>query len=976
MFPIRISPALHAAPLSFAGLFAVTLAMVACDRNIPTDIGGSTAAVAALEKVSGDLQTALPGARLDEPLVVRAVDSAGQPVRGAAVRFAVRAGQGKVQSAEVRTDRDGLAQTFWTIGTLVADSQRVEAVVDGAAGGAWVGVLFSASVRSGPVSVIEAASSQDLTLPMGVLSLEPLRVRVTDKFGNPVSGARVEWSSTGGAVEVSTASSETDAEGLASVSVRAMAVGVGAVSARVGTLAAVVFQVSVVSPSSLAPARIEVGQGEGTAVPAGSTAGFFTVVVRDANGYPVQGAKVHWAFDPAFSGDSLLPPMSRTTASGIATTLVVFGPQAGSRQIIARVEGLPDSAAVFHARALAGPVAVLERLNGDGQTGEVGTELPKPLRVRAKDAHGNVVPDVSVAWSALGAGSLSSPSTITDTAGVTEVIRTLGITAGTQIVQATAGTAVASFSAQATPAAPAELKLVSGADQRFLAGLELPQPYVVRVRDRYGNAVPGAPLAWSVVAGGGKLSAADTVTAADGTGSARHVLGAAIGANTVEVRTGALTPVTIAATGFRGTLVLESGDGQVGTVGAPLAKPLVVRVKDDLGTPVAGAPVTWSVVAGLGTLDTTAATSNADGLASAILTLGLKAGTAQVVAQLGPSLVTFNARAQGVNGEDHLEKVSGDGQMGPGGQTLPAPYVVRVLDAGSAPVAGVAVRWSVAAGSSGSISASTTLTDNNGLARVWATLPQSGSQTVVAHADALDDSVRFTSSVTSSMVPAIIEPYSTTEYQGIQGEWLLAGVDAVTGASSFDTVMVRVLSANRLPIAGATVTWAVTLGGGQTSTLTGQTDSLGIARVFWKLGVAGAQELQARTAGVAAPAIFTATAAGTPDTLVKLAGDEGAGAGAVVPTPLRVIVYDAAGNPVRGAKVRWVISAGGGALSADGTATSWNDGHAVLYTMTDRYGIAQVWRQLGSTSGSPAKTGAVLDQYTYVPGVTFTHPFE
>ena len=72
--------------------------------------------VAGLEKVSGDAQSGPVGAQVSEPLVVRAVDAAGNPVAGVSVAWQVREGGGLIAPAITNTDQQGLARAVWTVG--------------------------------------------------------------------------------------------------------------------------------------------------------------------------------------------------------------------------------------------------------------------------------------------------------------------------------------------------------------------------------------------------------------------------------------------------------------------------------------------------------------------------------------------------------------------------------------------------------------------------------------------------------------------------------------------------------------------------------------------------------------------------------------------------------------------------------------------------------------------------------------------
>ena len=95
------------------------------------------------------------------------------------------------------------------------------------------------------------------------------------------------------------------------------------------------------------------------------------------------------------------------------------------------------------------------------------------------------------------------------------------------------------------------------------------------------------------------------------------------------------------------TLSGISGDEQKGVAGARLAEPFVVSVLDQNGDPFAGTTVTFTVTAGGGTLSATTVTTDADGRAAAVLTLGNAPGANTVTAAAaGLEPVTFTAAAE------------------------------------------------------------------------------------------------------------------------------------------------------------------------------------------------------------------------------------------------------------------------------------------------------------------------------------------
>jgi CHRD domain len=85
---------------------------------------------------------------------------------------------------------------------------------------------------------------------------------------------------------------------------------------------------------------------------------------------------------------------------------------------------------------------------------------------------------------------------------------------------------------------------------------------------------------------------------------------------------------------------------------------------------------------------------------------------------------------------------------------------------------------------------------------------------------------------------------------------------AVLGDTLADSVAAFVANDRGNGVSGATVTWAVTSGGGSVSPATSVTNAQGIARTRWTLGsgATGENQLTATVDGVAAPATFTATA--------------------------------------------------------------------------------------------------------------------
>ena len=81
---------------------------------------------------------------------------------------------------------------------------------------------------------------------------------------------------------------------------------------------------------------------------------------------------------------------------------------------------------------------------------------------------------------------------------------------------------------------PTTLEIVSGNNQQGVPDAVLVNPFVVEVRDGNNLAFEGVPVTFTVTAGGGTLSATNTVTNANGRAENRLTLGSKPGPNTVR----------------------------------------------------------------------------------------------------------------------------------------------------------------------------------------------------------------------------------------------------------------------------------------------------------------------------------------------------------------------------------------------------------------------------------------------------------
>jgi PKD repeat protein len=311
---------------------------------------------------------------------------------------------------------------------------------------------------------------------------------------------------------------------------------------------------------------------------------------------------------------------------------------------------------------------------------------------------------------------------------------------------------------------PAHITLMAGSDgQSARVGAQLPNPLVVKVTDTQDRPVAGATVNFTFddPTAGGLAEPGSGTTDGNGEASSRITLGSRVGPMTghatVPVPEGTV-PVT---TAFTATAVpasangiaAVSGDGQTGQVGAPLGAPLVVRVTDGFGNPIAGITVEWSVTGG-GSVSPATTQTDANGQASVTRTLGNTAGEQTTLAttseNLAGSPVTFTHQAN-AGSASRVEIVSGNGQSAQTGSQVPEELVVRVLDASNNPIPGRAVEWVIGEGG-GTATPGRSNTDNQGHARTrWTLGPTPGRNTLNAVVSGVGEGrVEFTATGTAA----------------------------------------------------------------------------------------------------------------------------------------------------------------------------------------------------------------------------------
>ena len=587
--------------LALLSLLSATLAACGGSSTAPADTGptgptGQVTRAAAIQILSGNVQSGIVGAELGAPLVVRVVDAAGSAIPGQVVNFRVVEGGGTTFAGTAITNASGSAQERWTLGAT-AGPQRLEArAVDGVTGAAIVFAFFEATARPGAPVQVSVVSGSGQAATMGTLLPVPLVAKVSDAHGNGVPGVAVSFVVTAGSGTLVPSSVTTDASGQGSTAwALGPEAGQQACEARTAGLAPALFDAT--SRTPVEPVATVAVSLVTTNLTVGHTT-LATAVTRDAAGHELVGRAVAWT--------SSNEAVAMVNGSGDVTALTV-----GSTTITAASEGKSGSALLTTAAEPPPAVATVTAAVADGTivVGQVTQASAAP-----RDAAGNALAGRTVTWTS------SAPSVASiDAAG-----RVTGAAVGTASIFATCegrsgSVQVVVIVPPPSPVATVAATLASGSlyvGQSTQASAAL--------RDASANLLAGRTVVWST-----SNAAVATVNATTGVVSAAGVGSAGITA-TSEGKTGtasltvALVPVS--------TVIATLGTGSL-TVGQTTQASAVLR--DSAGNALSGRSVAWS------TSNAAVATVGASGLVT-----GVAAGSANLIAtsegQTGSASVTVS----------------------------------------------------------------------------------------------------------------------------------------------------------------------------------------------------------------------------------------------------------------------------------------------------------------------------------------------
>lgn len=668
---------------------------------------GPSSTAAAAQIFGFNKNQSVAGGAQYQPLIVRVVDSNGQPVSGATVNFTSNNATALLAPANATTNAQGYAQTIVTAPNAVGDF-----VVTATSGGATTTFpLTVATAGGGTTPGGGAGTSGGLSIISGngqgirenFQSTELLAVEVRDTSGNVVPNANVVFTITSGSGTLqpgglqgtlgvcSSAGQQvtcaTDANGQAGVSFLASPIPAG-FSFQQSTVSATYASNAVnftlttyvnalplggLSPDPTVQISKPTAEDRIIVAKAGSTvpAAVIAQVVaaggpQTGQGIPNIGLRVFTSFSPDQGPSAFCNGPGRvalTDASGAATCDLVVGGRLGTTQLNVNV-GAFNNQAPLTLTVLPGDPGRITIQRGNNQSGLPGAQLPEALVAVISDAFGNPLPGVKATFTVVTPGTVTLRNIFdtSDAQGRVSALATLGGTPGPQQVRVSVGNLSQTFTLTVN-ATFGSVTAVSGSGQTAEINQAFASPLVVRVLDTQGRPLPGAAVTFSVSSGSATLSAASAVTDANGQASVTIRAGATPGPITVSATAGGFTAAfnltsrlpgpQLSVEGFVNAASFERGvvPGSIVTIfGAGIApnvrgSVIPATIVGSLPISLAGVDVTFNGVAA-----PIFAVSNADGRESVTVQVPFETapGQAQVRVNVSGGVSTISVPVQPV----------------------------------------------------------------------------------------------------------------------------------------------------------------------------------------------------------------------------------------------------------------------------------------------------------------------------------------
>jgi hypothetical protein len=517
-------------PSSTFGQLKVATELLSFLKSDDTTKPWYLAALLSLTPTAGNNQSGAPGTTLPTALTVLASNlNSGVGISGVTVNFNDNGAGGTFGTPAGVTGSNGTASTTYTLPST-AQTVTISATSSGYAAATFTETANSSSILS-PNGGNNQTGGVGSTLPTA------LKILATNN-GVPVSGLTVNFTDGSAGGTFSKLSVITGSNGTASTTYTLPA------TAKTVTISA--------SSSGYGPATFTETAAVWTLSPNGGNnqSGMVGTVLPTAlsvlatsNGAPVSGVSV--AFSDGGAGGTFGTPTAVTASNGTASS--TYTPQtAGAITVTAASSGYTSATFSETGTPL---VATLTDVSGGKQSGTVGTTLPLPIVMKAKNAAGQAVSGAPITFTDGGLGGTFSPNPgITGSNGQASTVYTLPTAAKIITVTGTDGSVHVNATETSVPGPATTLAIVSGNNQTGTHGKALAKKLVVSVVDQYSNPISGVTVTFTDNNSGGTFSTKTPVTGTNGQASVTYTCGSQAGVVTINASTSTLGPVNFTET--------------------------------------------------------------------------------------------------------------------------------------------------------------------------------------------------------------------------------------------------------------------------------------------------------------------------------------------------------------------------------------------------------------------------------------------
>jgi gliding motility-associated-like protein len=930
----------------------------------------------------------------------------GLPVQGVIVSFEIA---GTFVISQLTTDVNG--EVTYSLASASVGATDINVTMCGTT---VPNSPFSFNFIAGPPSTANPSTQLIVVTPVAPpdgSTATVVEAEIFDAFGNPVSGATVNFTISGGtaagtAVVSPGLSVVTNASGIATINITNLKAGTVIFTATVNGSAIVTGSPATVTFIATTPSvtnpLTELIVTVPTSPPDGSTQDVIEAQIVDANGNPVPNASVVFTMiGGTAAGTAVTTPLAVTTnANGIAT-IDITNTKAGTVTFTATVNGLSITNGspatvnfVATTPSVTNPatelIVTVPTSPPDGATAD-------QVEAQIVDANGNPVANATVVFTITGgtaAGSaVTSSLTVTTNANGIATINITNLVSGTVIFTATVNglsitngsPATVNFVATTPSSTGSQLVVVTTNSPADGATPDVIEAIIV---DANGNPVPNATVVFTITGGtatGNAQVAGGLTVTTNANGlcninitdiTAGTVIFTAT-ANGVPVSTGSPATVT-----FVATAPSTSNPNTQLVVDVPSSPPdgttadvLHAHIVDANGNVVANQTVVFTIsggtAAGTAVVTTTlTVTTDASGNATIDVT-NMVVGTVTFTATVNGSPITNGSPAT-VNfvypppsTSNPLTELVVDVTGSPADGVTPNTIHAQVVDANGNPVPNATVVFTITGGTAAAnanvVGGFTVTTNASGDAAINITDITAG--TVVFTATVNGAQITNNSPATVTFVAGA--PSAT----GGKTQLTIIVDNSVANGTSTDSLQALITDVNGNPVANTTVTFLIESGGtaGGTAvfmeTVTATTNASGIATIGVSNTLAGTVEIGAQIGGTditGSPALITfvnAPDVNNPATQLIVIVYEALADGTST-TVVKAHIVDQNGQPISDRSIVFTVDSGTAQITTPQPVMTDNNGDALISLTSTTTGYVLITATVDGTPiifGSPAR---------------------